>query len=494
MEKNSIWTAGSSPLVWPARLENMSVRGQIRFTCGVLMGVMALSGLMLAVVSYETTQDYQAAMQTVSDIYTLNNSLDAWDAMMEEYVLNSSEPARQECEERWQDIGEALERFYAENRESSALALANLRAIYRRTGPEVEDMLSAGGNAERAEHYAVLSVRKSGMLFLTEQLLRTHIAADVKSFPQIISRNLTALVIFFAILAVSFILLIACSVRMIRAICTPIDLLVADAREIAEGHYDTSAVAILNDDEMGYLSRVFNDMKQQVSANFKNMERIIELQKLLQNAELKTLQAQINPHFLFNVLTVAQEAALCENANQTVEIMENISYMLQYSLKCTKQDTTLLEELRTVRAYLFLQEKRFGDRIRLSFTLEGTVPDLPIPGMSLQPVVENAIRHGVERMERNGVVRVTVRRRRRDIEVTISDNGCGIEPALLAAIRRKESIQSPDSTGGIGLVNVCRRMELFYEREGLFEIESAVGYGTTVVLRYPLTESEAADV
>ena len=107
-----------------------------------------------------------------------------------------------------------------------------------------------------------------------------------------------------------------------------------------------------------------------------------------------------------------------------------------------------------VQAYLFLQEKRFGDRIHITFSIEMDIPPLLIPGMSLQPIVENAIQHGVEKMEQNGIVQVRVRRQTDFIEVTISDNGCGIDPELLAAIRRKENILSRNSTGGIGLVNV----------------------------------------
>lgn len=477
-----------------ARLQNMSVRGQIKFTCTILMVVMILSGMMLGTVLYETMGDYQATMQTVADIYELDDTLEAWDAAMEEYILNASAHGQQSCEERWKELDRQLRTFYPGELEGSTLALANIRSIYQHTQAEMTDMLTAGSDSERATYYTVLSARKDGMLFLLDQLMRLHITAGVENYPRLISRNLSALVSFFAILLVSFILLIICSMRMIRAVCTPIELLVTDAKRIAEGYYDTPAIAILNDDEMGYLSQVFNNMKRQVSANFKNMERIIELQNLLQDAELKALQAQINPHFLFNVLSVAEEAALCEGANQTVEIVEKISYMLQYSLKCTKQNTTLQEELRMVQAYLFLQEKRFGDRIHITFSIEMDIPPLLIPGMSLQPIVENAIQHGVEKMEQNGIVQVRVRRQTNFIAVTISDNGCGIDPELLAAIRRKENILSRNSTGGIGLVNVCRRMEIFYKQEDLFEIESVPGSGTTVTLRYPLAESEATNV
>ena len=114
-----------------------------------------------------------------------------------------------------------------------------------------------------------------------------------------------------------------------------------------------------------------------------------------------------------------------------------------------------------------------------------------IPGMSIQPIVENAIKHGVERMETDGWVHVQVRERVGYIEVMVSDNGRGIDPDLLSAIRCQES----DRAGsGIGLINTSRRMEMFYRQKGLFQINSTPGKGTSVVLRYPISAKEVPHV
>lgn len=474
--------------------QQTGVRKQILFTCGTLMVIMILTGLMLGTISYETMQDYHTSTQTVSNIYTLNDALDEWEVALEDYVLNTTDISRQICLDRWKKIGTLLDDFYVSNQESAQLALDNLQAVYTYTGAEMERLLTATENVDRTVSYTTLVQQKEGLIFLTDQLLRLHTSNAVENYPDVISANLLSLGIFLLILICATILLVMCSRQLIRSVCTPIDLLVEGAKKVAGGQYDTPDVAVISDDEMGYLSQVFNNMKAQVSANFKNMERIIELQELLQSTELKALQSQINPHFLFNVLSVAEESALYESADATVEIIENISYMLQYSLKCTKQDTTLQEELRMVKAYLFLQEKRFGDRIRFEIFVPEKIPQLLIPGMSLQPVVENAILHGLENMESGGVIQVRVQEKAPYIEVTVSDNGCGIEPTLLSAIQHGEAVSSKEGGGGIGLINVSRRMHIFYKQNELFEISSQSGHGTTVVLRYPNRESKVEHV
>lgn len=466
------------------------VRKQIIFISASLLTVMLLSGLMLSTLALETMAEHNNSTQTMSDIYALNDLLDEWEAALDNYVLNATDLSRQECTDCWEALDSLLNSFYVGEHEPSQLALANMRALYRHTQDGMSALLNASDHFARITSYTQLTDQKEGLLFLSDQLMRLHIGEDVKTYSHVISTNHASILIFFFVLGCSAVLLIVCSRRMIRSVCTPIDLLVDDAKKMANGQYDTPAVEIITDDEMGYLSQVFNTMKSSVSANFKNMERIIELQELLQNTELKALQSQINPHFLFNVLSVAEEAALFENADQTVEIIEHISYMLQYSLKCTKQDTSFGEELRMVQSYLFLQEKRFGDRIRFQLDIPKNLPhQFIIPGMSLQPMVENAIRHGVEKMVSGGVVSVSIRKQDTYIEVTISDNGCGIDPILLHAIQQGESVQSK-SGSGIGIVNVSRRMEIFYKQEGLFDISSTPNRGTSVVLRYPFTESQ----
>ena len=468
------------------------IRAQLYLTCVMMLVLTVFVGAALGMIAYESTWNYHTSMQAVADVHKLSGYVNTWDAAMEEYVLNGSELNQEECGTQWKRLGSQLQGFYSGGaRETEQLILENLCALYRNGEADMAALFSADDNSVRLEHYRELIRKRDGLLFLADQLLKNNLEYEAQNYPVIVERNFESMKLVLLILAAAFLMMIVCSVRVVHAVYTPIDLLVRDARQIGAGNYDTPEVEIINDDELGYLSGAFNDMKKAVSANFKSMKRIMELQDLLQDVELKALQAQINPHFLFNVLAVAEEAALRERADQTVEIVENISYMLQYSLKCTKQDTTLPEELRTVRSYLFLQEKRFGDRISFVFSAPEEIPAIRIPGMSLQPIVENAIKHGVERMETDGWVHVQVRERVSYIEVMVSDNGRGIDPELLSAIRCQES----DRAGsGIGLINTSRRMEMFYRQKGLFEINSTPGKGTSVVLRYPISAKEVPHV
>ncbi len=484
----------------PARMEKDNgaalahgVRRQVIFSCAVFIGALMLTGVLLGTIAYGTMREYQTSAQMTADIYELSDGLDKWEAALSDYVLNSTDLSRQICAERWREIGQLLGRFQVADSEPLQLALDNIQALYDHTRLS-QDLLFHTGDGGRVELYQTLCREKEGLSFLTDHLRRLHTENTVERSPVVISSGLTSFGIFLLILLFSCALTVTGSMRVIRSVCVPIDLLVEGAERVSGGQYDGPDIEIISNDELGYLSQVFNHMKAEVSANFKNLERILELQKLLQSAELKALQSQINPHFLFNVLSVAEESALHEDADGTVEVLENISYMLQYSLKCTRQDTTLKDELRMVRAYLFLQEKRFGDRIRFSFSAPEDIPPIQIPGMSLQPIVENAIGHGLEKRERDGALRVEVTRQGDFLAVTVADNGCGMDPEFLAAIQRGENVSSKGGSGGIGLLNVRRRMELFFRRDGLFEITSLPWQGTTVTLRYPCTESRVDHV
>ena len=467
-----------------ARTQQAGVRKQILFTCGTLMVIMILTGLMLGTISYETMQDYHTSTQTVSNIYTLNDALDEWEAALEDYVLNTTDISRQICLDRWKKIGTLLGDFYVGDQESAQLALDDLQAVYAYTGAEMERLLTTSKNFDRLASYTTLVQQKEGLIFLTDQLQRLHTSNAVETYPDAISVNLLSLGIFLLILICATILLVMCSRRLIRSVCTPIDLLVEGAKKVAGGQYDPPDVAVISDDEMGYLSQVFNNMKAQVSANFKNMERIIELQELLQSTELKALQSQINPHFLFNVLSVAEESALYESADATVEIIENISYMLQYSLKCTKQDTTLQEELRMVKAYLFLQEKRFGDRIRFETFVPEKIPQLLIPGMSLQPVVENAILHAFNRSDapaEGNLLLVRVFARAGDLVLEVANNA---PDDALAQVQQRLRQEAGAPARSYGIQSIRTRLEIAYAREAALEYRMEGGF-LTASIRIP---------
>lgn len=268
----------------------------------------------------------------------------------------------------------------------------------------------------------------------------------------------------------------------------PVQRLTSQAEKIMECDYQMEDLPVAQQDEIGQLTEAFNAMKNRVRENFQNREELWRLESLLQDAEFRALQSQVNPHFLFNVLSVATEAALLENADRTVDIIEHISYMLHYGLTSVREDSWLADELKMVRSYLFLQKERFGDRIAFLDSTPEELPVMRIPGMTLQPIVENAVKHGVERMTAGGKIEITLRQTPEAVEVCVEDNGCGIPQEKVDALNRGETVRGDSRSTGLGIANVRSRMAIFYKQEGLLKVESRDGEGTKVCLKYLVQE------
>ena len=158
---------------WREGLRKAGVRKQILFTSGMLMGIMALTGLMLGTISYETMEDYHTSTQSVAGLYAFNDALDEWETVLEDYVVNSTEIARQACLDAWIEVGTRLDMVDMREAEAFQLAEENLSAVYSHTDEEMRRLLTEDGTA-RAGSYAQLIQGKEGMLFLSDQLLRLH--------------------------------------------------------------------------------------------------------------------------------------------------------------------------------------------------------------------------------------------------------------------------------------------------------------------------------
>lgn len=302
------------------------------------------------------------------------------------------------------------------------------------------------------------------------------------------SQNAISLALFAVLILCLLFLTGGFSFGLAEDVYQPVQRLTSQAEKIMEGNYQMEDLPVTQRDEIGQLTEAFNAMKNRVRENFQNQEELWRLESLLQDAEFRALQSQVNPHFLFNVLSVATEAALLENADRTVDIIEHISYMLHYGLTSVREDSWLTDELKMVRSYLFLQKERFGDRITFLDSTPEELPVLRIPGMTLQPIVENAVKHGVERMTAGGKIQIALRQTPEAVEICVEDNGCGIPIEKVDALNRGEAVRGDSRSTGLGIANVRSRMAIFYKQEGLLRVESQDGQGTRVYLKYLIQE------
>ncbi|MCY3757204.1 MAG: histidine kinase [Acidobacteria bacterium] len=227
-----------------------------------------------------------------------------------------------------------------------------------------------------------------------------------------------------------------------------------------------------------YLSEDLEDLNRlatEVVAQVARRRRA-ELQGLATRAELQALRAQINPHFLFNSLN-ALYGLIPRAADEARRTVVNLAEIFRYLLQGNRQQVPLEEELRTVRAYLEVERLRLGRRLATRIDVSRQALGVEIPALSIQPLVENAVKHGISRMAEGGSIGLEAEVEDGVLEVTVSDDGPGFQ-------------SSGPGESGQGLENVRRRLRLCYGEQGRLQVESTAGR-TRVGFRVPLKQSAA---
>jgi two-component system LytT family sensor kinase len=210
---------------------------------------------------------------------------------------------------------------------------------------------------------------------------------------------------------------------------------------------------------------------------------LAEQEKRLAQAELRALRAQISPHFIYNALA-AVGSYIHTSPEEARELLSEFAEFTRYAFQTERSYVTLAEELRYVEKYLSLERARFGDRLEVRLEVPPEVLQAPLPVLSLQPLVENAVRHGVEGSATTRRIEVIAADLGRDVEVRVSDDGAGMDPEAAR-------VALAGGSSGIGLFNVNERMlASFGDGYGL-DIHTAVGEGTTVTMTLPKSQPGA---
>ncbi|MFB3170899.1 sensor histidine kinase [Neobacillus sp. 179-C4.2 HS] len=300
----------------------------------------------------------------------------------------------------------------------------------------------------------------------------------------------------FSLFAAAFFLSTLIALWISGGITKPITLLSQAAKQISKGNLAGQDIKITTKDELKLLTETFNQMRSNLRQHVKEIKQKSELDKLLKELELRSLQNQINPHFLFNTLNAVSKMAYLEDAQHTSRLIESVAALLRYNLGGDLNKAAILrDEVAIVKEYFFIQQTRFGDRIEFSTDIEEDCLDREIPSLTLQPLIENAFIHGVESFEENGEIRLHIYKSNRRIHIEIVDNGDGMDETtqnrLLNYVRGtevEEAYESNKSQGhstGIGVKNVIRRLQLFYGQKDIIEIHSELGKGTKFTLTIP---------
>lgn len=224
-----------------------------------------------------------------------------------------------------------------------------------------------------------------------------------------------------------------------------------------------------------------------------NTDQIMNASK--RQAQFLALQNQINPHFLYNTLEGIRSEALMAGLENVASMTEALSTFFRYTISNVENLVTLEQELENTRNYFFIQQFRFGNRMSLEVIIDdedkNEVLSYRIPKLTLQPIVENCIIHGLECQVGQGLLRVHIETTQSRLLVTVSDDGVGMESSVLEKMHRNLSVRSFDYMkrdehhGGIALVNVNNRIKLLFGEQYGLTVTSQVGVGTDVLIALP---------
>jgi two-component system, LytTR family, sensor kinase len=228
--------------------------------------------------------------------------------------------------------------------------------------------------------------------------------------------------------------------------------------------------------------RVVQEAASLVSAQVE-LSVVAEQEERLARAELRALRAQISPHFIYNALA-AVAGDIHARPEEARELLIDFAEFTRYLFRDGRSYVTLGEELDHVERYLRLEQARFRDSLHVTLGVPNEALGAVVPAMSVQPLVENAVRHGVERRAGTGRVAITARLQNGDVELRISDDGVGIAPARVRAVLA-------GAGGGIGLSNVDARLRATFGERYALRIESEPGEGTTTVMTVPNLRGES---
>ena len=308
-------------------------------------------------------------------------------------------------------------------------------------------------------------------------------------FPESESLRVIKYMKYYSIVAAILALIIAQILVIIftKSIVNPIQKLKRLMKKAQEGDL-TVAFVSKYDDEIGELGDSFNTMVKEID-NLINLVQIEEKNK--RKAEMNVLQAQIKPHFMYNTLDTIRWMAEEHNEEDIVEIIEAFTSLLRISLSNGKEIINVRDELRHVESYLTIQKIRYEEKLNYEIEFDESILNYKLIKLILQPLVENAIYHGIKEKRGNGKIIITAKVENNLLCFTVIDNGKGIEEDKLNKINNmlKDGYGKKNEIG-YGIFNVNARIKLIYGDEYGLTYKSIYGEGTTVELRHPIVESE----
>lgn len=475
------------PAAAPARsIHTMLRQSYIQIIAGMALPLLLVTGLLLGL-----TQQYNSVIADTSSASVLSRTLEEeLPDQIWQVISGRISYAQGTHEQLLQDVHTRLQQMQARSDgEQSRYLNAALRAA--ETIQTYHNQLHL-----QLQRHTAVSVNENlyreirSVAQLAATMIDRYVASEISRMGQI-NTNIQQLMLAAIILLTGLVMFavrtaLHASRLAERSIRESILRLEHMAARIAQGDLD-ARVPPASVEELASLTHDLNDLAGQISRLLH--ERTLQAQTA-KKAELRALQAQITPHFVYNTLETVVWLAEEERNREVVEITMAFTDFLRISLSSGHDFITVAREEQHVYSYLMIQSVRYGSIMQYEIDIDPALAEFRMLKLMLQPLVENAIYHGIKSRRGRGHIRVTGRRTGSRMEFCVEDNGLGMPPDKLSALRA--SITAPDAAGGYGLRNVEQRLRLYYD-SGL-SIESTYQQGTKVSFCLPCTPTEGEPI
>lgn len=379
-------------------------------------------------------------------------------------------------------------------------ALKNSYEVYHQKRNSVLARLGTINERSAIEDYKIYVQAGGDYIESNARMLLRQVLRDDRSY--FLEQKQQTRVLYFCGGILAMVLLasiVALFYGMLVAVMRPLMKLSAAANEISKENFDIPDVEVENRDEIYQLATAFNNMRRSMKAAFRALQEkneiaarlheaemhAVQAQKRAEQAKMEQLQSQINPHFLFNTLNVISRTARQEKAPRSEKLILSLARLFRHSLKTDDGFVTVKHEMGIINDYITIQTSRFGDRVGLVWRIgrDIDIETQEMPTFLLQPVVENAIIHGLEPKIEGGLIRVHIRKQDGNLVMTVTDNGVGMDKTTLEHLMDSTRPVRGD-VSGIGMSNIVKRLQLLGAPDS-FQIRSHLGKGTSITMRIP---------
>ena len=306
------------------------------------------------------------------------------------------------------------------------------------------------------------------------------IVVGVSMVPELMRRADAARGIYVLIALVLFLAALLLAYLLSNEITKPIKALERSMKEVEKGNFAHAALAVRDENEIGHLSRNFNMMTEEIQNLIEQRDKE---QQIKRKSELKALQSQINPHFLYNTLDSIIWMAEWGKNQEVVRMTSSLAKLLRRSISNEQELVTVAEEVEYTETYLTIQKMRYKDKLEYEILVDPEIMQERVIKLILQPLVENAIYHGIKYKEGKGLLRILGFRQGDELILKVQDDGKGMDAETLAHIFEKHTRDT--RTNGVGLNNVKERIQIYYGEEYGICFQSELEKGTEAIITLP---------